>query len=266
MYIVCISFLKSTKHGAQGIEHRPGIHQFWFFALYPSSVPFPYFLVFLFSVLIFLFSVTFVSEADEALRLADHLFDLQNYDESVTEYKRFIFFNPEDKRVGDAFYKIGLAYRAERNWAEAIDALRMSIQKADSDKAKDERRIELGITLIASGNYNLAQLELLTVSEVSQYDSMRRKALYFQGVTDLYMFNWEDAQKRFNLFYSTFERQQRLDIDSLLVEARHLPSKSVRIAKILSTILPGAGQIYAGHWKNGLNALALNSLLATVCL
>ena len=33
--------------------------------------------------------------SDEALKLADGLMEQGHYDEAITEYKRFIFFNPE---------------------------------------------------------------------------------------------------------------------------------------------------------------------------
>jgi len=216
--------------------------------------------------LVFVLSFCFVSQADDALNLADHFFKLQSYDESITEYKRFIFFNPEDKRVGDAFYKMGLAYRAEGRWGEAFDALNAAIRLTDDDKLKDERRIGLGITLIASGDTSLAQLELLKVLKFSQYDTMRRQASYFQGVAHLYAFNWEDAHQAFQEFYSSKVSGESKRVDALLVEAQHLPYKSGTIARTLSTILPGAGQIYAGNRKSGLNALALNSAIAAFCL
>ena len=38
------------------------------------------------------------------------------------------------------------------------------------------------------------------------------------------------------------------------------PRKSGSVAKILSTILPGSGQIYANNWTDGFNALILNGL------
>jgi len=216
------------------------------------------------TIAVFLSYVTSSSVADEALRLADGLFDMQSYDESITEYKRFIFFNPVDKRASYAFYKIGLAYRAEGHWAEAIDALKTAVNLTDDGKTKDERRIELGITLIASGNISFAQLELLKVSEFSQYPDMRRQSSYFQGIAYLYMFNWESARRDFRKYYSSSPEKKDSEkarrIDALLDEAKYLPNKSVTIAKTLSTILPGTGQFYAGDWKNGLNALAINGL------
>jgi len=212
--------------------------------------------------LILILSFYSISQADEALNLADHFFKLQNYEEAITEYKRFIFFNPEDKRVGDAFYKMGLAYRSKKNWWEAFVALNESISLANDDKLKDERRIELGITLIASGDINLAQSKLLKVSKYSRYADMRRKASYFQGVAHLYTFDWKGARHAFEKSYSSETSEEAKKIDALLVEAQNLSYKSATIAKTLSAIIPGTGQIYAGNWRNGLNAFALNGLIA----
>jgi tetratricopeptide (TPR) repeat protein len=221
-------------------------------------------------ILAFLFCIALKSEADEALRLADALFNLQSYDESITEYKRFLFFNPDDERAGYAYYRIGLAHRAEHDWEKAVDTLKTSIKLTDDDRLRDERTIDLGITLIANGNYSLAQLELLKVSEFSQYQSIKKKASYFQGVAYLYLYNWEGALRAFETFYSNSSEQgcseEAKNITKLLIEAQHLPYKSITIAMMLSTFLPGTGQIYSSNWRNGLNAMAINSLTAGILL
>jgi tetratricopeptide (TPR) repeat protein len=207
--------------------------------------------------------------APTALALADGLMELGSYDEAITEYKRFIFFNPKGEHTGYALYRMGLAYRAGHNWQEAIDALRASILAAERARhasplrIADERRIVLATTLIASGNYSLARLELLRVSEFSRNPSLRLKSLYFRGIASLYMFDWDAVREAFGSFYSGYAegrmRESAKEIGSALLNARQ-SYKSIRLAKFLSVIFPGLGQIYAGDWRDGLNALALNSL------
>jgi len=201
--------------------------------------------------------------APTALALADELMELGSYDEAITEYKRFIFFNPKGEHTDYALYRMGLAYRAGHNWQEAINALRASILAAKDARTADERRIVLATTLIASGNYSLARLELIRVSEFSRHPSLRLKSLYFGGITSLYMFDWDAVREAFGSFYSGYAegrmRESAKEIDSALLNARQ-SYKSIRLAKFLSTIFPGLGQIYAGDWRDGLNALALNSL------
>ncbi len=201
--------------------------------------------------------------SDEALKLADRLLEEKHYYEVITECKRFIFFNPEDERISYALYRMGLAYRASYSWQEAIDALRASIRTAKDARAANERQITLATTLIASGNYSLARLELLRVSEFSKYPSLRLRSLYFDGVASLYMYNWDAVEKVFTDFYSESSDGQMTErieeISAILSEARG-SHRSAGLARFLSTILPGLGQAYAGDWWDALNAVTLNGI------
>lgn len=208
--------------------------------------------------------------ADDALSLADQLLRSGDYYSAVTEYKRFIFFNKdhmavaEDEHVSYAFYNMGLAYRAYGDWQSAIDALSESILTTAIPDVADERRITLAGTLIASGNYSLARLELARVLEFSRSPSLRLKAIYFSGIASLYMFDWDSAKKAFNNFYSMHADEKAEDrakkVESILTQAE-AGYRSVKLAKVLSAILPGAGQVYAGDWRDGLNAFILNGSL-----
>ncbi len=226
----------------------------WFTGAYPATA--------LITTLLLL-RIASVSASDPALDLGDYLFALQSYDEAITEYKRFIFFHPDDPRASDAFYKIGLANQSEQRWTEAIDALETAIQQTGNAELKAERRIDLAVTMIASGQYDLALLELIKFSARGPSNRLRQRALFLQGVAYLYRFNWESARQAFKTYFDANPELQHKakTIDALFEGAIHRPQKSVTVAKVLSTILPGAGQAYVGEWKNGLNALALNGLL-----
>jgi len=223
-------------------------------------------------ILLAFFSQAGSASSDEALALADRLLEQESYEEAITEYKRFIFFNPKSEHVDYALYKMGLAHRAERNWQAAINTFGDSISATKDLRTIDERRIILATTLIASGNYSLARLELLKVSEYSQYPSQRLRSLYFDGVASLYMFDWDSAEKAFGAFYKAqrelhppeSEQSGRMtertrEMEAILIKARQ-SYKSPGLGKFLSTILPGMGQIYAGNWRSGLNALVLNGI------
>ena len=200
----------------------------------------------------------------EVLELADWLLESGSYDEAVTEYKRFIFFNSESDRVGYAYYRMGLAYRASGDWQKAIDALRESISAAKDLQTADERRIVLATTLIASGNYSLARLELLKVSDFSEDQSLRLKSMYFDGIASLYMLDWDASQETLGKFYSEYDEgrmsRRAKEINTIILKTRN-SYRSGELAKSLSTLLPGLGQVYAGDWRDSLNALVLNGLL-----
>ena len=198
----------------------------------------------------------FAAVADTSpLSLGRHLAVQGNYDAAITEYKRFLFFHPDDSRIGEVHYNIGLAYKAQGLWTEAITALRTATYLAIDREAKSEYQLALAVTLIATQNYDLAQLELIKVVLRKPSVPLFRRALFLQGVAYIYQFRWEKARSVLQ-DYTADER-----LDALFEDALNRPQKSIKVAKGLSTIFPGAGHIYAGDWRDGLNALVLNSAL-----
>ena len=218
------------------------------------------------AVTLLLFTVVTVSAS--ALDLGDHFFALENYDAAITEYKRFLFFNAEHPRSGEVQFKIGLAYRAQEWWVEAVEAMTAAVQRTTETELQAERRVELAVTLIASGAYNLALVELIKADMQSQSARLRQRARFLRGVAYLYQFKWEQAQSVFLAYFDAIPSAAgaATEIDTFFAEALNLPQKSEKVARLLSTLLPGLGQTYAGDWKNGLNALLLNGLLGYVTL
>ncbi len=210
--------------------------------------------LFLIILLYLFFSSEAISE-ELPLSIGRYLAAHGNYDAAVTEYKRFLFFHPEDARVGEVYRNIGLAYRAQGLWTEAITALRIATQHATDDESKSEYQLLLAVTLIAMQDYDLAQLELIKVMLRSPSASLYRRALFLRAVVYIYQFRWNEART----LLENWKTDEKLD--RLFDAAMNTPQKSTDVAKRLSTVFPGAGQTYAGNWHSGLNALLLNSTL-----
>ncbi len=202
------------------------------------------------TVLIF---CSFTASAEKLpLSLGRHLAEVGNYDAAITEYKRFLFFHPDDPRVSEVYHDIGLAYRAEGLWTEAIAALRTATHYAEDRDAKSEYQLTLAVTLIATKSYDLAELELIKVMLRNPSAQLHRRMLFLQAVLYIYQFRWEEA-RGVGREYTTDER-----LEALFDAAVNTPQKSANVASVLSKVLPGLGHIYIGDWRNGLNALLLN--------
>ncbi len=214
-------------------------------------------LLFLGILLSFSYNSTSLAKQD-LLILGDHFFRLNNYDAAITEYKRFICFHPGDVRVAKTYNQIGLAYRAQGLWQEAIISMRNAVSNTITDEEKSEFQLDLAVTLIASRNYDLARLELIKVMLRNTNDATYKRSLFLQAVTYIYQYRWEDARKILK-DYTTDEL-----VNQLFDKAMNLPHKSITAAKVLSAVIPGAGQMYAGSWGGGLNALGLNGVLGYV--
>ena len=210
--------------------------------------------LFLISASLFFSGFTAIAE-ELPLSLGRHLAAQGNYDAAITEYKRFLFFHPEDARIGEVYYNIGLAYRAQELWTEAVTALRTATHLATDSETKSGYQLELAVTLIAAQDYDLARLELIKVTMRTPSARLYRRALFLQAVAYIYQFRWEEARESLRN-YTTDER-----LDMLFDVATDMPLKSARLAKVLSAIFPGAGQVYVGNWRDGLNAFLLNGAL-----
>ena len=220
------------------------------------------------AVTLLFFAAVTVSASDPALDLGDRLFALGDYDAAITEYKRLLFFDANHPQAGEVQFKIGLAYRAQEWWAEAVEALIAAVQLTTETELQAERRVELAVTLIAGGAYDLALVELIKVDMQSQSARLRQRARFLRGIAYLYQFKWEQARSVFQVYFDELPNTARVaaEIDTLFSDAINLPQKSEKTARLLSTFLPGLGQTYAGDWKNGVNALLLNGVLGYVTL
>lgn len=212
-----------------------------------------------------LFCTIHAGAQDKALELAEKFFNSENYYDAITEYRRYIYFNSEKKDDGISYahYKIGLAYRNQGKWDESLNALRRSIQTANTEHIRDDRKIDLAVVMIAGGDYSAAEFYLIKVEMFSNIPELKRKAAFFRGVSIIYSFKWEQAREAFQIYFNNNPENKSDELgkklDFLLAKAQNLKYKSTKLAKILSTILPGSGQIYSGDWRNGINALAINT-------
>ena len=211
--------------------------------------------LFLISIVVLIFCSFTASAEEPPLSLGRHLAEAGNYDTAITEYKRFLFFHPDDPRVGEVYYNIGLAYRAQSLWTEAIAALRTATHYAEDRESKSEYQLTLAVTLIGTKNYDLAELELIKVMLRNPSAHLHQRMLFLQAVLYIYQFRWEDARSVLPE-YTTDEH-----LETLLEAAVNTPQKSATVASVLSKVLPGLGHIYVGEWRDGLNALLLNGAL-----
>ena len=219
-------------------------------------------------IVFLLFTVDAVSDPDPAVELGNHLFALKSYDTAITEYKRFLFFNPNHPRAGEIQFNIGLSYRAQEWWAEATEAIIGAIQQTTETELQAVMRVELAVTLIASGAYDLALIELVKVDTQTQSVRLQQRARFLRGVVYLYQFKWEQSRSVFQAYFDGMPDavETAAEIDMLFLDALNRTPKSERTARLLSTFLPGLGQTYAEDWKSGLNALIINGVLGYVTL
>lgn len=198
------------------------------------------------------------------LRIADRYFERQNYPASITEYWRFIYFSDAHPYLFYAYYKAGVAEARQNHQREAGSLLRRALQLAPGADFRLRIRYQLILTLLSQQAYDMAKIELFKMANNQESPFFRRAARLYMGSLYLSEGSFEKARREFKQLKENEitdpEFQKRVDeIDRLLTQLSATShQKSPRLAKWLSTFVPGAGQLYAGQLLNGLDALALN--------
>jgi len=207
------------------------------------------------------------------LQFADSLFFQGDYYNSATEYERYLFYNPNDSFIPAIKYKLAQAYIKSKEIDKAEKILRELISsnlslRADQSEAwqsqssqkidiNQQAQIDLAKLYISQNELFRAKIELndMLLFNNSISDSIKKEANYLLGSIAL---QESEPKEAINYFSQTQ--------DSLLVNQiktlKKLPKKNVLFSQILSSVIPGTGEMYCG--KYGLGFLSL--LVSSACV
>ena len=68
-------------------------------------------------------------DPDKQFEFAEYYFLNKEYSMAVSEYKRFIYFFPEDEKVEPAMHRIGMSYYYGKRFTKAIDSFKALIDR-----------------------------------------------------------------------------------------------------------------------------------------
>ncbi len=202
-------------------------------------------------------------EAERLLKFAGNLLGEGDYYRAITEYKRFISYYPLSPKIPDA--RIGIAnsyYKAEK-YSEAIDSYRDFLNKYPENARLEEAILNLANSFIKTKDRDSA-MRLLNEIEKEMPDSdVAEKLKLLLGKNLIREGRYEDAERELgNIKEKSGEKE---DADKLLENlkgVKELKLKSPMLAGLMSSVLPGAGQVYSGRKKDAVFAFLLNGLFA----
>jgi len=202
-------------------------------------------------------------DSNAQLMYAEQLFDNSLYEASILEFKRYIFYNPESDLIDYAYYKIGQAYYT----CEHYDDARQNFTKLLSDFPESPLRFDtkmmLAKTYYQEHNYPAARNGLQQMLAMEGYDKqLRIVAQYMQGWCYFYERNWYSAIIKFREVSKTDPDGElgklAENLADITLSGTRVPRKSSSFARWMSRFIPGSGQIYTGHFLNGLGSMLLN--------
>jgi putative membrane protein insertion efficiency factor len=203
--------------------------------------------------------------SEKSFDLAEDHFREGQYDQAITEYKRHLYFFPEDPRRGLAHYKMGMAYLNQDRWQAARHQLRAVSRMKTTEELQYRSRLRAAQSFLDQDHPEISQWDLrnLLSDPLIEKDEVRRTVVqYWLGVSSLQQGRWVEAEGLFQGLWGrspgSILHHPARQLSQAAREGFHLPQRSPTLAAGLSSVLPGSGQIYCGHLWNGLLSLAFN--------
>jgi tetratricopeptide (TPR) repeat protein len=218
-------------------------------------------LIVLFLSLFYSFSAcseTFTLDGETQFVYAKKLFEKGDYASSMVEFKRFIHYFPEDKRVGEARYTMGLCWFNGGRFQDALQIFEDIYIKTPEDSFAIEACFMAAKCHERNGNSVLGAVELQNVIRSAKNDRVKNRGLYELGFLHLDNGSWDkavDALSKISQEGRTFYSVDQ--ILSELTKTGEIPRKNPTAAGVFS-IVPGGGFLYCGRPRDALVSFLIN--------
>ena len=201
------------------------------------------------------------TEASRLFNFAYQLLQEGDYYRAITEYKRFISYYPQAPEIPDASIGIANAYYKAEKYDDAIESYRDFLAKYPENKNFDEAVLNLADSFIKTKRTDSAIILLDEIEEKMPGSSLAEKLKILLGKNMLKEGRFDDAEKELGkVKEKSGEKEEAEVLLESLKQMKGLELKSPLLAGLMSSVLPGAGQVYAGRKKDAIFSFLLNGL------
>jgi tetratricopeptide (TPR) repeat protein len=213
----------------------------------------------LFSALISALLVGGVKAQDltKTLVMADSFLRIQNYDAAVQAYDRALFFAPDEIKprinigLGRGYYGLGLFDLSSDAYGSAMDVSKLDT--GDYDILFEKARSEIWAEAYSRAAKSLSLIDTM------RYPQYARRVVFYSGVLHYAERDFDEAEAYFiSLVSGNLAKANRME--DLFDELRKSERRQPKTAMLMSFLIPGSGQIYAGNIESGINSILLTGL------
>lgn len=197
--------------------------------------------------------------ADNLLGFAQSLFREGDYLNAVHEYQRYLFLYPGTTQADFVQLHIAAAYQNMGKLDAAIEGYQSLIQNYPQSP------------FIERARSNIAQCQLLGGDQATSITLLRQflsdypeselapRAQFIIATIYMDKKDWTAAAREWQQVRTKYSQSPFAGMSDQLIrmarQAESLPRRSPSTASLLSTFLPGLGQIYSGHYSEGVYSL-----------
>ena len=188
---------------------------------------------------------------------ADSLISLGEYEDAILEYNRALYFCEDPDRAGIIF-KLADCYSLNGDIDKARDQYKHACDHSADDSLQAEIIFQLALLDIQQNRYYSAFNNLEKIPNNIDQGLLSRKLI----LTGVACWGLGDYQGAFNHFRSSVIVPGSQKVDSLIAlqaESSKMLKPGFSILPVMSSLVPGSGQIMAGHPRDGLMSFTLCS-------
>ncbi|RYU94775.1 tetratricopeptide repeat protein [Emticicia agri] len=211
---------------------------------------------------VFFSSVVHSQDLKQTFDFANELYEKKDFSGAANTYRRVIFFDKKEEYRKRCYKNIADCLYATQSYEEAADYYELAFYQQKTDSTKAEVLFRKLSCFLILGNFEYAEIELVNISDNLTPEQQRRKTFY-AAILHFSTEKYADSKKEFLALIDSSNVEARQNIEQLFVKNDKISRLSPKKAKVLSIILPGLGQFYAGDIKNGFNSLLLTGGVVT---
>ncbi len=206
-------------------------------------------------------------DADKQFSYAENCFLEEEYQNAADEYKKFVFFFPDDERIELAEYKACLALYRAGKYQETIKRCRRFEDQPEDTRFSQKAFFLISRSYLELGMSGPAVISLNNLIMRTKDISVKDRARYELGWISLdhpaykeeYSNNIKKAHTYFDRISLNGKKEFKInDLMSELDNYQTVPRKNPTIAGGLS-VVPGAGQLYCERYQDAVIAFLLNA-------
>ncbi len=174
------------------------------------------------------------------LAIADRLYDANYFPQAELEYRRVLFYNQSPDSLFYTRKKLFYSLYHNEKFEAAVKIIKELIE--EDSLHRDNHSLLLSKLYVNAGYYSLARLELNNLSANTKDKKIREEAIRLSGIANIYRRDYQAAEENFREISDTLAILKIRDYIGK-------PKKNIFKAMLLSSILPGSGELYAGNLR-----------------
>jgi len=200
---------------------------------------------------------TLTSQTKTLFDYADFLLADQDYYRAISTLKYLHFISADSSIRTQCNYKIGVAYFYSQRYETSIKYLSKTLVGSANQRYLYRANLYMGFNYQKLDSYDKAK-EYLQVAEDMKGDGA---SSLFIGLTLLKQGQVHRAVETYRYINQTSPDTNVIvlsaNILSILDKQSRISPRSPHVAALLSSVLPGAGQVYSHHYYDGVQAFVL---------